>query len=197
MDRGLCAILCMVAILFSLCIFVYCAEPPAEPTTVDTTEVSTEATTITEATEAAEVTEPTVDEVLFYNVPLDDDLQLHIIEVAVEYGIDPAIIIAMAYRESRYRANAIGDNGGSYGLLQIQKKWHSKRMKSLGCTDLLDPYQNVMVGIDYLAEQTKRYGGDIARGLTAYNKGHYDGTVTKYAKSILAHAEKLNKERGQ
>lgn len=197
MDRVLCAISCVVVIVFAVCVFNYCAETTAEPITTETAEAITEPTEMevptTAATEPAE-TEPPV---VLYDVPLVADLQLHIIRTAEAYGIDPAIIMAMACRESRYRADAIGDNGKSFGLLQIQKKWHKKRMERLGCTDLLDPYQNVTVGIDYLAEQTKRYGGDVAKGLTAYNRGHYAGTVTKYAKSILAHAEKLNNERSQ
>lgn len=161
-------------------------EPTIAFTIEETTEVVTEPTETEIPTE--EVTEPSV---TLYDVPLDEELQLHIISEAVEHNIDPAIIIAMAYKESRYKANAIGDNGNSYGLLQIQPKWHYKRMKKLGCTDLLDPYQNVTVGVDYLAEQIDRYGGDVAKGLTAYNKGHYAGKVTNYAKSVIATAEEL------
>jgi soluble lytic murein transglycosylase-like protein len=196
MSRVLCVILCLVAIVASVCIMAYCAQPSAEAvvefTVVETTEVATEPTETEAPTTVA--TEPSIE---LYDVPLDEELQLHIIATAEEYGIDPAIIFAMACRESRYRPGVVGDNGRSFGLLQIQKKWHKKRMQKLGCTDLLDPYQNVTVGVDYLAEQTKRYGGNIAKGLTAYNRGHYAGTVTKYAKAILAHAEKLNKGRSQ
>ena len=161
-------------------------EAASEETTVETTEYITEPTEAKLPTEAA--TEPAV---ALYDVPLDEELQLHIISEAEAHGIDPAIIFAMAWKESTYRANAMGDGGNSYGLLQIQKKWHKKRMEKLGCTDLLDPYQNVTVGVDYLAEQIKRYGGDLAKGLTAYNRGHYAGKVTKYAKSIIAMADRL------
>lgn len=193
MDRVLCVILCSLVIVAALCILVYCNEPIAEPTVLladtETTQADTEPTE-----ETTVATEPPV---VLYDVPLDAELQRHIIETAEAYGIDPAIIIAMAWKESTYRSGSIGDSGRSYGLLQIQKKWHKKRMARLGCTDLLDPYQNVTVGVDYLAEQTKRYGGDIAKGLTAYNRGHYSGTVTKYAKTILAKAEKLNNERSR
>ena len=171
-------------------------EPVCEFTTAETAQETT--AYITEPTEAetfaTEATEATEPEVLFYDVPLDDDLQLHIIEEAVEHGIDPAIIIAMAYKESTYNPKAIGDSGNSYGLLQIQPKWHKKRMERLGCTDLLDPYQNVTVAVDYLADQIERYGGSVAKGLTAYNKGHYAGTVTKYAKTVMALAEELDGE---
>ena len=64
-------------------------------------------------------------------------------------------------------------------------------MERLGCTDLLDPYQNVIVGADYLAEQVNRYGGDMGKALVAYNAGHYSGTITKYAQVILDVAEEL------
>ena len=161
-------------------------ETTSEATTVETTEYLTEPTEAELPTEAA--TEPAV---TLYDVPLDKELQLHIIETAEAHGIDPAIIIAMARKESNYRANAMGDGGNSYGLLQVQLKWHRKRMQKLGCTDLLDPYQNVTVAVDYLAEQIDRYGGSLEKGLTAYNRGHYAGKVTKYATSVIAMAERL------
>ena len=126
-----------------------------------------------------------------YDVPLDAELQLHIISESIKAGIDPEIIFAMAYRESSYNPKIIGDGGDSYGLLQIQPKWHSERMNKLGCTDLLDPYQNVIVGIDYLSEQLVRYDGHMGKALTAYNAGHYSGKVTNYAKTIIALAEEL------
>lgn len=141
----------------------------------------------TEKVELPETNPP----VALYNAPLAEDLQCFIIEQAEANGIDPAIIFAMAYRESTYKTNCIGDGGNSYGLLQVQPRWHYKRMQKLGCTDLLDPFQNVAVGIDYLAEQLDRYDGDIAKALTAYNRGHYAGTVTQYARDVLAKAEEL------
>lgn len=130
-------------------------------------------------------TEPTI---TLYDIPLDADLQKHIIQVAEAHGIDPKIIFAMAHKESTYRTDAIGDSGNSLGLLQIQPRWHSERMDKLGCTDLLDPYQNVVVGVDYLCELLSRYG-DMGKALTAYNRGHYAGTVTEYAWTVLAKAE--------
>jgi soluble lytic murein transglycosylase-like protein len=63
-------------------------------------------------------------------------------------------------------------------------------MERLGCTDLLDPYQNVSVAVDYLAEQIDRYGS-LEKGLVAYNKGHYAGTVTSYAKTVLAKSTEI------
>ena len=129
--------------------------------------------------------------VVLYDVPLSKELQIHIIETCEEHHIDPAIVMAMAYRESGFNAEAIGDGGDSYGLLQIQPRWHYGRMERLGCTDLIDPFQNVTVAVDYLAEQLERYDGDMAKALVAYNAGHFDGKITGYALNVLDMAAEL------
>lgn len=165
---------------------------------VDTPDSATEhiSTITTDEKQPAQVSEPTVPampspSIILYDVPLATELQLHIIRVAESYGIDPAILLAMCFRESSYNPASIGDYGAAFGLMQIQPRWHSERMARLGCLDLLDPFQNVLVGADYLAEQRARYGGDISKALVAYNAGHYDGTMTSYAKDVLAKAEEL------
>jgi len=127
----------------------------------------------------------------FYDVPLDYELQYHIINESKMYDIDPAIVFAMIERESDFREDVIGDNGKSFGLMQIQKRWHEERMEKLGVTDLINPYENVMVGIDYLAWQLDRYDGDMAKALTAYNAGHFKGTVTNYAKGVLERSAEM------
>ena len=124
------------------------------------------------------------------SVPLDAHLQNYIVETSDTYGIAPEIVMAMIERESEFDITNIGDEGNAYGLMQIWPKWHYQRMQSLGCTDLLDPYHNVTVGIDYLAELAKKYG-DMGKALTAYNRGSYEGTITEYAKAVLAAAERL------
>lgn len=166
-----------------------------EPTQLPTEE--TEATQPpTEATEPPETTAETLPPeteapIILYDVPLATELQLHIISEAESYGIDPAIIFAIAYRETTFNTSAIGDSGSSVGLMQVQPYWHGERMERLGCTDLLDPFQNVTVAIDYLDEMLSWYGGDMEKALTAYNRGHYDGTITEYARTVLAIAEEL------
>lgn len=146
----------------------------------------------------AEVVEPIKEAALvYYDVPLDEDLQKHIIMVSNYYNIEPSIIFAMIERESRYRPDVIGDNGRSYGLMQIQERWHKDRMNKLGVTDLLDPYQNVLVGIDYLAELFK-YNEDVEWVLMAYNGGMSyanrligSGTVSAYATGVLTAAREI------
>lgn len=163
-------------------------DPPSEHAAAVAVQLVQPIKTVQPVPEAPAETLPPV---TLYDVPLSAALQLHIIQVAGFYHIDPAIIFAICYRESTYNPASIGDNGRSFGLMQIQPKWHSERMARLGCTDLLDPFQNVTVGIDYLAEQVDRYGGDISKALVAYNAGHYNGTITSYAVAVLAEADEL------
>ena len=129
--------------------------------------------------------------VTYFDVPLDEKLQDHIFAECEKYEIDPSIIIAMIGRESNYRANVVGDSGRSFGLMQIQYKWHSGRMEKLGCDDLLDPYQNVTVGIDLLGELLDR-GKGIEWALMAYNGGASyadrltkEGRVSDYVVSVM------------
>ena len=140
---------------------------------------------------AAELIVLPVEEPALYDVPLDKELQKHIVRVCEEYGVEPAIVLAVIGRESNYRAEAIGDGGDSLGMCQVQPRWHYDRMERLNCPDLLDPYQNVVVGIDYLAECIERYDGDVAKGLVAYNQGHFKETITDYALAVLDMAETL------
>lgn len=165
-------------------------EPTTFATTEETTEVVTEPTetepTDTEATEPTETLPP----ITLYDVPLSEELQTHIIETATVYGIDPAIIFAIAYKESKYDPYAVGDSGGSLGLLQVQPYWHSERMERLGCPNLLDPFQNVTVAVDYLVEMLTWYG-TIDKALVAYNRGSYEGTITEYAYSVMSIADEV------
>lgn len=149
------------------------------------------AVSVAPQTEGQKVSCVTANEEILYAVPLDAELQAHIIEECSRTGIDPAIIMAMAFQESSYNASAIGDNGNSFGLCQIQPRWHQERMDKFGVTDLLNPYQNVTVCVDYLAEQRDRYDGDMAKALTAYNQGQYKGIVTQYAKDVMEKAGEL------
>ena len=158
--------------------------PPAE---TDTIIVETAVTTIEKLSDIPEETQELTS---WEEIPLDAELQDFIVSKC-EVKISPAIVFAMIYCESNYRADVIGDGGNSFGLMQIQPRWHSQRMAKLGCTDLLNAYDNVTVGIDYLSELLERYDGDIAKALTAYNRGHYAGEVTAYAKAVINEAERL------
>ena len=81
-----------------------------------------------------------------------------------------ALVVAIIEHESGYEFDKVGDGGQSKGYMQIYEKWHTDRMKRLSCTDLMNPYQNVRVGIDFLSYLLKKYG-TVQDALAAYNYG--------------------------
>ena len=148
-------------------------------------------TTVTQTTPIIVVVEPEQPTRAYFNIPLPYNVQDHIFDECDKYNVDPAIVVALINRESKFNDYAIGDDGRSFGLMQIQAKWHLQRMIKLNCTNLFDQYQNITVGIDYLAELYNQYGCDYGKALTAYNRGSYQGTVTSYAKDVLWNAKNI------
>lgn len=179
-------------------------ETTTAPTVAETTEATqahTEATLpATEATEPIETTVETQPKVIGYDVPLSEDLQLYIIGLCEGKNIDPAIVFAMIWIESRFNPSSVGDNGNSLGLMQIQPRWHSGLMAEFGCDDLLDPYQNVTIGVAILAGHVNYYNGNVEMGVMAYNAGKagaYNAYFSKgvysspYSQSVMEKAEEL------
>lgn len=147
------------------------------------------------------VVEEFVDPTVYFDVPLEKDLQDHIFHLCDIYRIDPALVMAVIYRESRFKADVIGDHGNSFGLMQIQPRWHQWRMDLLDCQDLLDPYQNVSVGIHLLAELYS-YGKSTEWVLMAYNGGPSyankmaaRGELSGYAERAMEDFERYKAER--
>lgn len=135
-----------------------------------------------------------VPETVYYDVPLSTALQDHIFELCEDAGIDPTIIIAIIEKESMFDVDIVGDNGRALGLMQIQSRWHYDRMTELNCHDLLDPFQNVTVGIHFV-EELFTYSDSIEWVLMAYNGGPAyanrkvaAGEVSTYASMVLEKA---------
>ena len=182
--------LLLVAMLASVMFFIGCEYDKTAEREMNT------------AAEVVEHVEITTDNYT-YDVPLASELQLYIATTCEDYHIDNALVIAMIAVESEYNTFAIGDSGDSIGLMQIQSRWHAERMERLGATDLTNPYQNVTVGIDYLAEKLAE-GNGIEWALMAYNGGNdyankmtAAGKVSTYATEVMAEAYKLTIERGE
>lgn len=136
----------------------------------------------------------------FWDVPLEKGVQIYVQAVAEDYGIRPELILAVIGTESNYQADAVGDNGNSVGLMQVQEQYHSERMARLNATNLYSPYHNILVGTDYLAECINKGGSEW--GLMAYNGGaaYADamvqrGEVSEYAETVLKLAELLEGAR--
>lgn len=158
-----------------------------------------EPATVTQAEEPAAPEVPKEPERTYYDVPLTEDLQNIIIDVSETRGVDPALVLAVIEKESGYNPGASGDNGRSQGLMQIWRSAHEKRMEKLGAVNLYDPKDNVLVGIDILAEKLEKYE-DAEKALIAYNAGdagakkHYfsKGIYSNgYSRAVMKIAEKI------
>lgn len=104
--------------------------------------------------------------------------------------------MAIAYSESRFTADLLGDNGKSVGMMQINTDYHQDRMEALGVTDLTDPVQCAAVAIDYLKELEDITGAtpDDPALYMAYNMGPSGARkaiaagreTTPYSEAVLA-----------
>lgn len=104
-------------------------------------------------------------------------------DIATRSGVDPNIVKAIIKEESGGNPNAVGDNGESIGLMQIQPKHHKKRMEELGIVSLFDPQENVILGCSILSDLYDKYG-NYEDALSVYNSGNAeDGKA--YAERIL------------
>jgi soluble lytic murein transglycosylase len=90
------------------------------------------------------------------------------------YGLDPALLAAVIYTESKFRADA-RSSAGALGLMQLLPETGKAIALRTGggrfvVTDLLDPELNVRYGSWYLREMLRRYD-DRRLALAAYHAG--------------------------
>lgn len=141
------------------------------------------------------------------STPPRSDIETYTVEIGEKYNICPELIQAIIERESSYDPYA--KNGNCIGLMQVSEKWHSDRMKELGVTDLYDPYSNILVGTDYLAELFEEAidsgrGDDLYYVLMRYNlktstanSRWEEGDYSDYAIDVSERAAELEREHGK
>ncbi|RIV88145.1 lytic transglycosylase domain-containing protein [Aurantiacibacter xanthus] len=99
----------------------------------------------------------------------DDDVPLayaaKVAELAARFDLSPALIEALVWQESRWRANARSPVGAQ-GLAQLMPG----TARYLG-VDAGDPFANLEGGARYLREQLDRFDGNLEKALAAYNAG--------------------------
>ena len=108
-------------------------------------------------------------------------------EQAHEKGLDPSLIAAVIYEESKFREGE-ESSAGALGLMQITPRTahviaHLSGGTAFVTGDLSDPEINIRYGSYYLRYLLDRYGGDEVAALAAYNAGM--GNVDRWGGSAL------------
>ncbi len=96
-------------------------------------------------------------------------------QLAKEYHLDPLLIMAVMFVESRFQAN-VTSHKGAIGLMQVKPivvKEVSRQMllSRYPSRDLTNQEYNMNIGTHYLASLLKRFRGDLKKALMAYNAG--------------------------
>jgi len=98
---------------------------------------------------------------------------------AARNRLDPALVAAVIYEESRFRDD-VSSHQGAVGLMQVLPSTAQEIARKTGgtdfvVTDLTDPRVNVLYGCYYLRELLDRYGGDKVAAIAANNAGESNG----------------------
>jgi soluble lytic murein transglycosylase len=110
---------------------------------------------------------------------------------AARYGMDPALVKAVVWRESDFDPAARG-RAGELGLMQVTdaaaQEWaEAERVYPLPLEHLLDPATNTLAGTWYLRKLLQRYratANALPFALADYNAGR--GNVLKWMKAQAA-----------
>lgn len=120
-----------------------------------------------------------------------------------EYGVDYETVLAIIEKDSGYKWDA--KSAVAYGYMQIIPEYHYDRMERLHVSDIRDPYGNIKIGIDYLAELVEKYNGNYDKALTAYRwgvTGAYEDffstgeASSPYSKEIVKIADRIREQTG-
>src|SRR5215207_9453193 len=103
----------------------------------------------------------------------DHDLDLIIFRAGKQYGVDPRLLHAVIWQESKYKVQA-RSHAGAQGLMQMIPA----TARRFGCNDPHDLVENITAGTKYLSWLLKRFSGNVSLALAGYNAG--EGAVDKY-----------------
>jgi soluble lytic murein transglycosylase len=111
---------------------------------------------------------------------------------AREHGLDPALVAAVIYQESKFRSDA-KSKSGAIGLMQVRPTTAKGIAIRTGghafvTKDLYNPEINIRYGAWYLDNLFKKYG-DERLVLAAYNAGQGNVDAWRAAREGIAFAE--------
>jgi soluble lytic murein transglycosylase-like protein len=115
--------------------------------------------------EAAVFPDHAVADTALHAQAVPDPYAAKVAELSERFDLSPALIEALVWQESRWRAGALSP-AGARGLAQLMPG----TAREMGVNPD-DPYANLEGGARYLREQLDRFDGDLEKALAAYNAG--------------------------
>lgn len=117
-------------------------------------------------------------------------------EVAKQNHLDPRLLHALVYVESKYDPSIVHGRSGASGLLQLT----SVTQKALGVTDPLDPRENLEAGAKYINQLLRMFKGNLDMALSAWIAGptavkQYGKVMPKTLPFVQSVSSRMN--RGQ
>jgi soluble lytic murein transglycosylase len=94
---------------------------------------------------------------------------------AVKYRLDPALVAAIIYEESRFRPDTVS-RSGAVGLMQVLPSTAEEIADKTGgerfvLGDLSDPRINILYGSNYVRYLLDHFNGSQVMAVAAYNAG--------------------------
>ena len=93
--------------------------------------------------------------------------------MAPDYGLDPALVLAVIQAESAFRTDAVSPKEAA-GLMQLIPATAER----FAVRDVFDPADNIRGGMKYLRWLLAYFEGDVNLALAGYNAG--EGVVDRY-----------------
>jgi soluble lytic murein transglycosylase-like protein len=109
------------------------------------------------------------------DIPTSGDPKIDqiIFDAASRESLDPRLVHAVIWQESKYDVDARSPVG-ALGLMQLMPA----TARRFGCVKPDDPLENVEAGTKYLHWLLERFSGNVELALAGYNAG--EGSVDKY-----------------
>ncbi|MDA1101912.1 MAG: lytic transglycosylase domain-containing protein [Proteobacteria bacterium] len=107
--------------------------------------------------------------------PLDrNEIKRLVVEEAEGTSVPPALALALAKVESDFQGRALSDKGAR-GVMQIMPST-ARGEFGIGADELWDPRLNIQLGLSFLEQLHRRYGGRWDLALSHYNGGSLRGS---------------------
>lgn len=158
--------------------------------------ISFNSTSMAEA-KYVEVTCGTIDKTVA--IP-EADIRAMCEQACEDTDIEPEIIEALCYEESRFNPDAESPSN-CVGLCQISTIYYKDKAEKLNITDYYEPYSNIKLCVSIIEDLMNKYD-DYELVLMSYNMGEIDALknykekgVSEYAKNILNNAEKIKESK--